>query len=381
MVGAGRVIITAARLYRYRLPLAQPLPWAGAPETAREGLLLRIETDADRYGWGEIAPLQGFSRETLDEATADAVQCLQCLGGESVPGLLDLIHEAGETSVSPYPSVQSAVAMALAMAGGMGSPKREQQALAALLTGDEAQIREDAAKAREDGYLAAKLKVGKAASVDEDIARAKAAAEVLGRAVALRFDANRAWTLEAALAFAEGVRSLAPDYVEEPLRDPEHLPDFVNRSDLPAALDESLDAELLVALEGGMLDDLEMNARRGLPGGEMGLPLVVARYFVIKPTLTGIGPRALAHLAAAHKKKHFVLSAAFESGVGIVLLAAMAAHAVPRNLPIGLDTHRWLAEDLLPGPLPIDGGALDVLRAQAMLAQIDTGRLEDVAGV
>src|SRR5690606_1395237 len=145
-------------------------------------------------------------------------------------------------------------------------------------------------------------------------ARAKAAAGVLGRGVALRFDANRAWGLDEALSFAEGVHALAPDYIEEPLKDADDLPDFVAKCDLPVALDESLDAELLLALEGGMLDDLEDNARRGLPGGELGLPLVVARYYIIKPTMTGIGPRALAHLAKAHKKKHFVVSSAFESG-------------------------------------------------------------------
>ena len=370
---------TAARLYRYRLPLAMPLPWPGAPDT-REGLLLRVESDSGRFGWGEIAPLPGFSRETLEKATEDAVQCLLCLKDEPLDGLLELIQEEGETTVSPYPSVQSGVAMAISMAAGAAEPKREQQALNALLAGDIESITADATRAKEEGYLAAKLKVGRE-GVEADIERAKAAAKALGRTVALRFDANQAWTLEAALAFADGVRSLVPEYIEEPLRDPEQLPDFVAKCDVPVALDESLDAELLVALEGGMLDDLEDNARRGLPGGEMGLPLVVARYLIIKPTLTGIGPRALAHLAKAHPKKHFIVSSAFESGVGLVLLAAMAAHAAPRNLPIGLDTHRWLAEDVLPGPLPIEGGAIDVLRARALLEAIDTSKLEEVAGV
>lgn len=371
--------VSAARLYRYQLPLALPLPWPGAPDT-REGLLLCIEADNGRFGWGEIAPLPGFSRETLEQATDDAIQCLLCLKDEPLAELLALIQEEGETTVSPYASVQSGVAMAVAMAAGAAEPKREQQALNALLAGSVETIEKDAARVKDEGYLAAKLKVGRE-GIDEDIARAKAAAKALGRTVALRFDANQAWTLEAALQFAEGVRGLVPDYIEEPLRDPQQLPDFVAKSDLPVALDESLDAELLVALEGGMLDDLEDNARRGLPGGEMGLPLVVARYCIIKPTLTGIGPRALAHLAKVHPKKHFIVSSAFESGVGLVLLAAMAAHAAPRNLPIGLDTHRWLAEDVLPEPLPIEGGAIDVLRAQALLGAIDTGKLEDVAGV
>src|SRR5690606_36090539 len=122
-----------------------------------------------------------------------------------------------------------------------------QQALNALLTGNEAQIRSDAARARDEGYLAAKLKVGRT-GIEDDLARAGAAAESLGKTVALRFDANRAWTLEDALRFAEGLRAAVPYYIEEPLQDANDLPDFVARSDLPVALDESLDAELLMAL-------------------------------------------------------------------------------------------------------------------------------------
>ena len=52
-------------LYRYQLPFTQPLTFHGKVEVAREGLLVRIDK-----GWGEIAPLPGFSRETLAEAQA-----------------------------------------------------------------------------------------------------------------------------------------------------------------------------------------------------------------------------------------------------------------------------------------------------------------------
>ena len=54
-------------LYRYQLPFTQPLTFHGKVEVAREGLLVRIND-----GWGEIAPLPGFSRETLAEAQTDA---------------------------------------------------------------------------------------------------------------------------------------------------------------------------------------------------------------------------------------------------------------------------------------------------------------------
>ena len=58
-------------LYRYQLPFTQPLTFHGKVEVAREGLLVRVDK-----GWGEIAPLPGFSRESLAEAQAESLACL-----------------------------------------------------------------------------------------------------------------------------------------------------------------------------------------------------------------------------------------------------------------------------------------------------------------
>ena len=48
--------------YRYSLPFRQPLMFKGQRLTNREGLLVSINGQ-----WGEIAPLPGFSTETLAE--------------------------------------------------------------------------------------------------------------------------------------------------------------------------------------------------------------------------------------------------------------------------------------------------------------------------
>ena len=56
-------------LYRYQLPLSQPIQFHEQQLTVREGLLLKWGSS-----WGEIAPLPGFSRETLAEAQAEAAK-------------------------------------------------------------------------------------------------------------------------------------------------------------------------------------------------------------------------------------------------------------------------------------------------------------------
>jgi hypothetical protein len=55
---------------RYRLPFRAPVRTAHGVWTHREGLWVRIEDSAGRAGWGECAPLPGWTTETVDAAEA-----------------------------------------------------------------------------------------------------------------------------------------------------------------------------------------------------------------------------------------------------------------------------------------------------------------------
>src|SRR5258708_4847581 len=52
----------------YRLPLRAPLRTAHGAWTEREGILVRLEDETGRVGYGEVAPLPWFGTETLVEA-------------------------------------------------------------------------------------------------------------------------------------------------------------------------------------------------------------------------------------------------------------------------------------------------------------------------
>jgi len=56
-----------------------------------------------------------------------------------------------------------------------------------------------------------------------------------------------------------------------------------------------------------------------------------------------------------------VISAAFESGVGIGKLAHFTAAYCRPNEPVGLDTYAWLSDDVLLEPLPSGAGELDLI--------------------
>jgi len=154
-------------LYRYARPFKGGM---------REGFLLRLR-DGGREGWGEIAPLPGFSNESLDEAYDDFL-----------------------TKSYSLPSVQFGC----------------QCALFDLLD----PIDVDSIR------IKIKTKVGHL-SVEEAL---RSVVLVPG----MRIDVNRKWTLEGALTFAKEFHEV--EYFEEPLLPGEDARGFP----YPVALDESL---------------------------------------------------------------------------------------------------------------------------------------------
>lgn len=77
-------------------------------------------------------------------------------------------------------------------------------------------LEEEVAHYREAQISGMKLKVG-SLSVEEDLARARVARKVGGESFHLCVDANQAWTVEQAIAFARGARELNLAWLEEPV--------------------------------------------------------------------------------------------------------------------------------------------------------------------
>ena len=77
-------------------------------------------------------------------------------------------------------------------------------------------LRVEAQRAAAAGFRAAKIKLG-AASLDEDLARARAARLGLGPGIRLRGDANGAWNESTAGEALAAVEQFDFDFVEQPL--------------------------------------------------------------------------------------------------------------------------------------------------------------------
>ncbi|NLV41609.1 MAG: o-succinylbenzoate synthase [Candidatus Hydrogenedentes bacterium] len=395
------------RVYRYDLPLAHPIRVGGERLTRRRGWLLE-RADADgRSAWGEAAPLPGFSRETFDEA------------GEALIALCGVSD--------PPPDAPPSVRFALHAARGDTTPSGNRRVpLCALLRGDGLQKLTHASEAARKGYQAVKLKVG-GRKVGEDIALTLNLRSLLGPDVALRLDANRAWSLEEAESFLrrmteeDALYALAPvAFIEEPLKDWTQLPELAARTRVPLALDETLQ---------------EVFGARTVSRAEAEPAFRAASCWVWKPTLCGpfqtatedwlsFGPPfrggirgsepgdvpdsgALAGTGLLRfarndleKTRHcerseaiscsrkrgipphgeiktglpVVSSAAYESGVGIAAIVRAAGEGVLE--PLGIDTYAALAEDVLARRLPLDAPEAEVGGVLAAAGDVVRSRLE-----
>ena len=353
-------------LYRYEARLKDPIKLKGATLHRREGVLVRLTADDGSEGWGEAAPLPGFSTEGLDDATQQLRAMAAPLTGSEMPANLSLLHypplsELGHLAPSARFGLELAL-LNLAVAFQVKTlpellTDRPQDTIPVngLLSGSREDVFASALSMREGGYGAVKLKIGRR-EVAEDVEAVRGVAEILGDGVSLRLDTNRAWGFDEAVRVAEGISGVRIAYVEEPLAEPSRLADLARGWGLPVALDESL-----VGMP---------------PGGLAGHPYAGA--VVLKPTLLGGVSRALRF---ANEAKALgmapVVSSSYEAGVGTGALVALAS-AVGWE-PAGLDTYRALAEDVLESPLPLPAPRVDVRATIDAARGVDVARLEPVS--
>lgn len=353
------MLVRSAHCYRYTVPLTVPLQLGGQTIEERRGVLLSLEGVDGRRGWGEAAPLPGFSDETTEEASEELSRLAASLPGTEIPTWEDEPNAGGpETHM---PSVQFALDSARlelaaqfegrSVAEVLGSSSQVVR-LNALITDDVRNVEPAVEKCRAAGFEAVKMKVGRR-SIAEDVTRVRTARRVLSNAVSLRLDANRAWTFEQAVAFVDGVRDVQLTYIEEPLRNPDRLSELVETTGVPVALDETTREMDQDALDGASIAAV-----------------------VLKPTLLG-GVRTVCRWArqACAENVVPVMSASYESGVGVRMLVSLAAAWA--TAPAGFSTYARLETDVLHPRLPVDGPTVEVDRLYD--GTVDLGTLSSIA--
>lgn len=316
-----------AVVYGWEIPLEAGVVLRDRRLKTRSGLLVRL-TEAGREGWGEIAPLPGFSTESLDDARHATLAWLAtwCRGENPADCAL--------------PSVAFGLSCALAELGGL-LPETGNVNSALLCVGDPDEL---LLRLQQQAEPLAKMKVGLYEAVRDGM-MVNLLLEALP-ALTLRLDANRSLSLEKALTFAryvpEEVRSRIA-FLEEPCRDPQDSRRFAAETGIAIAWDES-------TREAGFQ-----------PRAELHLSAII-----LKPTLLGSLQKVRAMAQQAQQAGlAVVISSSLESSLGLTQLARIAHGLTPGTTP-GLDTLSMMQHQLVrrwPGcELPlIASGALEVI--------------------
>ena len=355
--------VVAAEVRRFSLPMRKTpttAPGGGAAASddarTREGWLLKVTLACGAVGWGEASPLPGLHAESTEEAGAQLRVVAALLDGGGVDGrgvrvpaelpllggavgawLRDVVGVRAANALAPSVrfAVESAALGALANASGEKKKTLAETLLRGAATfpaaemnalvGDAANTPEKAAAEATSlvaaGHTCLKLKVARgdgAEGARADAARLLAVRRAVGPDVRLRADANRRWSLNDALTFGLQVADANLEYVEEPVACLEDLAAFHCTTGVPVALDESVDDATRRAMNAG--------TSVAAATAEFFEPTFGVVALVLKPSvLGGFEPCAAAAAAARNRGVAAVVSAAFESGVGVAACAHLAA--------------------------------------------------------
>ena len=295
--------------------------WGSIAE--RDLLLLSLEDSYGRVGYGEAAPLEPYDGVSMDDARGALEDCRATLTRAGVLDRDELLAQCAKLTVIPH--ALAAIDLALWDLAGRRAGRPVWQLLGAsecapvevnytVAAADRAGAAAEAERARAAGYRCLKVKV----AVGDDPGRIAAVRAVAGPDLAIRLDANGAWSAEEARA---ALRALAPagiELCEEPVHGLEEVERLAHEVDVPLALDES--AHLAGALERRRCDSVCLKV--GLCGG-----------------LTGL-------LAAARRARRagyrVYLASGLDGPIGIAA-ALHAACAVRPDRPCGLATLRIFA--------------------------------------
>ncbi len=283
-----------------RVPLREPV--GGVSE--REALLLE-----GPEGWGECSPLPGYPCP-VERARASAEEA--------------------------------------AFAGWPGTVRERVPVNALIPAGTPQEAGARAAEAVGEGYLCLKVKVGDGRAVD----RVAAVRDTVGPGVAIRVDANGAWSAEEAVA---QIRRMAPydlELVEQPVASLAELAEVRRRVTVPLAADESV---------------------RGIDDARKLRCLRAADVVVVKVQPLG-GVRAALAVAEASGVPAIVTSM-LETSVGLAAGVALAAALPELPYACGLGTAGLLAADVVAEPLVPVAGWLDVRRPRPDPGLLDRYRV------
>lgn len=337
MSGESSEAAPTIELAQYELPLRRTFSTSRGDVKVRHGVLVRATLNG-RSGYGEVAPLPGFHKESL-------------------AGALSSLREAIASGNTP-----SAPSAAFGLSCAMAELRRDKRfgfgpvargatvGVNAVFSGSARDAERAIAAGEFAGFRTIKVKIGRSRPA-EDLRLVNALLEGLPDGVRLRLDANRSLTLANAERLLRRIDASRIEYVEEPLQDARELSELSRRVGIPMAIDEALH------------DPEVRDAVYGAPGIEVQ---------VVKPSL--VGPVEELESVVTAGRIHgmdTVFSTALETSLTVAIVSRFALTFACGTRDHGLATPGLFLRDIADAPV-IRDGRLDV-PAELPVPRADAG--------
>ncbi len=227
-----------------RARLRAPFVSASGSLQKRELLLLSLEDADGHVGLGEAAPLEPYDGVRVDDVRAALEDCRDALGRADGAQRAEVLAECARVAV--LPQAVAAVDLALWDLAGRRAGRPVWQLLGAgaaepvevnytIAAGHRAGAATEASRARASGYRCVKAKVG----IGDDAGRIAAVRAAAGADMAIRLDANGAWSVAEAAAALGALEATGIELCEEPVRGLEQTAELAPLTAVPLAIDET----------------------------------------------------------------------------------------------------------------------------------------------
>ena len=216
-----------------------------------ESIVVRVETESGRIGYGETAPTEAITGESR-ESILLALRKLraQLLGADL--HAFEAVIETIQTTCMDHPNARAAMEIALydlaAQKAGvplvtyLGGSIRSLETGITISLGSSEEMVIQALHAQEEGYRSLKIKLG--ADPREDLERIVAIHDAVGERARLKLDANQGWSTKEAIAFLSAIeaRKIPIELIEQPLprEDLAGLAEVRRHTSVPILVDESV---------------------------------------------------------------------------------------------------------------------------------------------
>jgi L-alanine-DL-glutamate epimerase-like enolase superfamily enzyme len=314
-------------------------------------VVVALEGEDGITGLGEAAPLEAYDGISIDHVSAALADCAPVLGESDGVEHAEVLAACREVAVLP----QAVAAIDLALwdlaARRAGVPvwrllgAVEPPPVAVNWTigaTDRAGAAREAARARADGYGCVKVKVG----VGDDAGRLAAVRAATGPELALRIDANGAWSVAEAKAALRALAPLGLELCEEPSSGVENVRGVWGASEVAIAIDETAAAPGALAQRCCDAVCLKIARCGGISGllGQAAQARAAGYDVYLASTFDGpLGIAAALHAAAALEPSRpcgLATLALFE-GRGDLLPVRAGVMAVPAGPGLGAGLAQW----------------------------------------